>query len=65
MDSTVTDICITDSMAFSGLVITTRIPEYTDEQFYADLRKSKKKLDRLERRALKDHAKGKTRRFPV
>lgn len=39
--------------------------EYTDKQFYADLRKSSKRLDAMAAEALKNEAKGKTREFPV
>lgn len=38
--------------------------EYSDEQFLADIRKARKALDRMERRALREERAGKTRRFP-
>lgn len=37
---------------------------YTDEQFYADLKKAGKQLDQMAAEALKEHAEGKTRKFP-
>jgi len=40
-------------------------PEYSDEQFHADLRKASKQLDLMENKALEEHAQGKTRKFPV
>lgn len=40
-------------------------PEYTDEQFYADLRKAGKQLDAMEKQALEEYRQGKTRKFPV
>ena len=40
-------------------------PEYSDEQFHADLRKASKQLDLMESKALEEHAQGKTRKFPV
>jgi hypothetical protein len=40
-------------------------PEYSDEQFHADLRKASKKLDLMESKALEEHAQGKTRKFPA
>jgi putative addiction module CopG family antidote len=40
-------------------------PEYSDEQFYADVRKSSKQLDAMESKALEEHAQGKTRKFPA
>ena len=39
--------------------------EYTDEQFYADLRKASAALDRMAEEALEEDAQGKTREFPV
>ena len=39
--------------------------EYSDEQFHADLRKASKRLDTMVSKALKEHAQGKTRKFPV
>lgn len=39
--------------------------DYSDEQFYADLRKASKQLDLMERKALEEYAQGKTRKFPV
>jgi len=38
---------------------------YTDEQFYADLKKASKRLDAMEAEALEEDAQGKTRKFPV
>jgi hypothetical protein len=46
-------------------VVQDQEPEYTDEQFYADLRKAKKQLDAMEKQALKEYREGKTRKFPV
>jgi hypothetical protein len=40
-------------------------PEYSDERFYADIRKASGRLDKMEQKALKEHARGKTRKFPV
>ena len=40
-------------------------PEYSDEQFHADLRKASKRLDVMANEALKEHAQGKTRKFPA
>jgi len=39
--------------------------EYSDEQFYADLRKASKRLDEMEREALEEHARGETLKFPL
>jgi hypothetical protein len=39
--------------------------EYTDEQFYADLKKASKQLDKMVQEALEEDAQGKTRKFPV
>ncbi len=41
------------------------LDDYTDEQFYADLRKSKRALDRMARQAEREYKRGKTREFPV
>lgn len=41
------------------------LDDYTDEQFYADLKKSKKALDRMARQAEREYKRGKTREFPV
>ena len=49
----------------TSLPINCKESEYTDAQFYADLSKASKQLDMMERKALKDHAQGKTRKFPV
>ena len=40
-------------------------PEYTDEQFHADLKKASKRLDAMANEALKEDAQGKTRKFPA
>ena len=40
-------------------------PDYTDVQFYADLKKSSKRLNAMVAEALKDESEGKTREFPV
>jgi len=40
------------------------VSEYTDKQFNADIKKAKKALDRLERKALKAERQGETRKFP-
>ena len=40
-------------------------PEYSDEQFHADLKKASKRLDVMADKALKEHAQGKTRKFPA
>jgi hypothetical protein len=39
-------------------------PEYTDEQFYTDIKKSSDALDLMAQEALEEHAQGKTRKFP-
>ena len=39
-------------------------PDYSDEQFYTDLRKAGKRFDALAEKALSDHAQGKTEKFP-
>lgn len=39
--------------------------EYTDEQFYADLKKARKRLDAMVAAALEEDARGETREFPV
>ena len=39
--------------------------DYSDEQFYADLRKASKQLDLMESKALEEYAQGKTRKFPM
>jgi hypothetical protein len=40
-------------------------PEYSDDQFYADIKKASKRLDLMESKALKEEAQGKTRKFPM
>ncbi len=39
--------------------------EYTDEQFHADLKKASKWLDAMIEKAHKEHAEGRTRKFPT
>lgn len=62
--TTVTSISTGDSTALPVSVIPYKEHGYTDEQFYADLRKAGKKLDLMEAEALKEHAQGKTRKLP-
>ena len=38
--------------------------EYSDEQFYSDLRKASSWIDAMEKAALEEHAEGKTRKLP-
>lgn len=62
--TTVTSIIISDATP-SPIDITLYLEsDYTEAQFYADLRKSSKKLDSMVKRALKEDARGKTRKFP-
>ena len=46
-------------------VITTEEADYSDEQFYADLRKASKKLDLMEAKALEEYAHRKARNRQV
>lgn len=39
--------------------------DYTDERFFADCKKHKKALDRMEKAALAEDTEGKTRLFPT
>lgn len=45
--------------------VSSNVGEYTDAQFYADLKKASNWLDAMEAEALKEDAEGKTREFPV
>ena len=62
--STVTDILTTDRTPPPVDIAAVHEVEYSDEQFYADLRKSKKQFDEMAKKAMKEDRQGKTRRFP-
>ena len=64
MPESITDILTSDSTLLPALILCEEI-DYSDEQFYAHLRKASEKLDSMVKKALKEHAKGKTRKFPV
>ena len=55
----------TVAVPFSVKVAALEKPEYTDEQFYADIKKASNKLDLMESKALEAEAQGKTRKFPM
>ena len=59
--STVTSILIRQD----DTVLVAERPEYTDEQFAADLKKASKRLDQMVAEALEEDAKGKTLEFPA
>jgi len=63
--TTVTGLLVTDRSPLPVNIAMSEETEYPDEQFHADLRKASKHLDLMESKALKEHAKGKTRKFPV
>lgn len=65
MLKTTTKIQINDRTPFLGNTVLSLEPDYSEKQFYADLRKSSKQLDLMVAKALEEHAKGKTREFPV
>jgi hypothetical protein len=46
-------------------VVAVNESEYTDPQFFDDLDKASKQLDIMEAEALREHAKGNTRKFPA
>ena len=49
----------------SGTDLAAQEGEYTDKQFYADLKKASKRLDAMAAKALKEDAQGKTKKFPA
>jgi hypothetical protein len=57
-DRTPPPICITKD-GFQGVET-----EYTDEQFYADLKNASKHLDAMVEEAIRDEREGRTREFP-
>ena len=63
--TTATRLLVTDRTPLPVDVALYQEPEYSDEQFHADLRKASKQLDLMENKALEEHAQGKTRKFPV
>jgi hypothetical protein len=48
----------------SSIMIRSREGGYTDERFYADLKKASKWIDAMGDAAVKEHAEGKTRKLP-
>lgn len=64
MISTAAPILATSRTPLGVYITLHRETDYTDTQFYADLKKARKSLDRMKRKALKEHAQGKTRKFP-
>ena len=64
MPDSITDILTSDSTLLPALILCEEI-DYSDEQFYAHLRKASEKLDSMVKKALKEHAKGQTRNFPM
>ena len=46
-------------------IIVKQESEYTEAQFNADLRKASKRLDSMVSKGLKEHSRGKTRKFPA
>jgi len=66
---TVVDTTVIDTMVrvTSPVAVDITVSEfgYTDEQFYSDLKKASKRLDVMEEEALREHARGKTRKFPA
>ena len=47
------------------VTVVTEEEEYTDEQFYADIKKAGPRFDEMIQKALEDEAAGRTREFPV
>ena len=65
MAETVTGILMSDRTPLPVDIALYQEPEYSDAQFYADIKKASKRLDLMVNGALKEHAQGKTRKFPV
>ena len=63
--TTVTRLRVSDCTALPADIALYQEPEYSDAQFYADIKKASKRLDLMVNGALKEHAQGKTRKFPV
>jgi hypothetical protein len=56
---------VTDRTPLPVNIALSEEPEYSDDQFYADIKKASKRLDLMESKALKEEAQGKTRKFPM
>lgn len=65
MPKTVTGVYVSAHTPLPIAIALDEEPEYSDEQFYADLRKASKQLDAMEQQALEEYRQGKTRKFPV
>ena len=65
MPETITRAFVMDRTPLPFEITLSQETDYSDMQFYADLRKASKQLDLMERKALEEYAQRKTRKFPV